>query len=164
MTKLEASKAINDSVREELATEYSRKTSFETRAFSTVTANLTLVTLGLALSQALRLWGAMGLGLSAWALGFAALLCLASVLSAVAAAYPRVQEGMDAEFLSGAADYLDGDIEASDVYPGMIRARVRLLRTWRRANDERSRWSILSFWLLSVWPIVAVLAGLLSSI
>ena len=136
-------------VKDELANEWVRKGSFETRAFAVLTANLGLVTLFLAVRTQLDLATRLGRspcpGLVQVALAGAATSIAAAVLSAMPWNYPAVTPAalkkLSADLKRGATT--DAGTEVRD-------ARVEQLRLTVRANGVKGWLNFSAFLALGV--------------
>jgi len=144
MTSEEQLGPLADYVDSELAYEWQRKTSLETRAFAAVTANLGFVTLFLALSANVEFGLDSGTA-EVWiqiALGFVLLSIALAVLVAAPANYATpTLEALRSLYTRASS----GDIVRQDLKSEIVEARIFQLGSARKSNKRKAVFSAASF-------------------
>ncbi len=158
-TRPEKIEAVSKAVESEITLAWARKSSFEVRAFSLITANLAIVTIYFALE--------LQLGFSAHtkdtptrALVIVSLVLLvASIVAAGLSAVPRDYPGMEA---GGFQDYLREAAadEPHDLVAEMVEFRIVQLEAATRSNQAKGVFLLVAFVGLAA-GIAALAAALL---
>lgn len=131
--------------------ELTRKSSFETRAFSLVTATLALVTIWLTLDQNLKLAARIAKSNASWLLPVAVICSTGAIICAVASATPTLLRKLPPRELVKLFDNLSRDNPPSSlVTAALARTQIESLRSRARANSIRA-------WLLLVATILFLL-------
>lgn len=164
MANLDALRLLNDYVTNDLAVEWQRKTSFETRAFAIVTANLASSTLLLALSDRAglltRISSSSGRGLAIVAM----IAGLASVMTSLLSVRPRAQKSLPVVELESVLSGILRGAKPEEVLSATVDARLGILDTIVKANDARGRWIATAYILLAVEATVLLASIIVSAL
>lgn len=136
-------------VSSELAYEWQRKNSFETRAFAVVIANLGLVTLSVAIGAQTRLFIHLSSGLPHILLISSLLPVALSLASAVLAALPSNYPAPTSAAVRALYDRMKGDqVGSQELTNQIVRARMGQLEIAVISNKRKSTYTIVAFaWL-----------------
>ena len=154
---------VDDWIRDELAIEWQRKESFETRALAIVAANVGLVTLFFAVADQIdfldRLRKGWGHTLLLVAFGFV----IASTVAALVCAFPGNYKTLKIAEMEGFVDdVFDSDVELVDVHEGFIRLGLAKVRAWKRANRRKAIGAYVAFVCIGVAAVALVGAMLVA--
>jgi hypothetical protein len=135
----------------EFGYEWQRKSSFETRAFSIVAANLAMTTLFLALSDRLELLPLLREPPSSYLILAALSTSILSIGSGLIAAIPRDYPTPDADALEELfTELTEKQSKPQDLQEELLDVRLGQLRAAVNANDKKARYSIAAFTLMGI--------------
>jgi hypothetical protein len=160
---IERLKPLAGYVNRELAYEWQRKASFETRAFAIVTANLAITTLFFAISAQLGLEGNFRTAPMKWLLLASLLFAALSTIFAVLVAVPRDYPAPDATGLQEMFhSIVDGKHSAEEAGQDVVEVEIAQLRAATKANDYKATMSIFAFAALAAAALALAAALILA--
>ena len=134
---------LSEYVSASLATEWQRKSSFETRAFAVVSANVGMVTLAFVLARELALKGFDGVARQ-FLLGALA-ATVVSIVSAVVAARPGNFGTVYPEGLRHLLTKIVDGLDPVETAHQLVEVQLKDLEAARNANDLKVLWIGVSF-------------------
>lgn len=151
--------AVATYIDSELTYEWQRKTSFETRAFALVTANLGLVTLFFAISAQTRLLRHFATGFPHAALILTLLPIATSLCLAVCSAMPGNYSAPTVEAIRALQGRVfDRNMSIDQVTEEVVEARLLQLESAGLTNKRRARFSMASFIALAIAVLSLVIS------
>lgn len=155
--------AVSNVIEAEMTSAWARKASFEVRAFSIVTANLAIVTVFLAVQNALGFTAFTQNGavraLVVTCLILVSLSLVSAGLSALPRDYPVMEKGGYGDFLKEAADG-----EAVDLVVEFTEFRIGQLESATLSNEKKAFWTVLAFSLLAAAVMLFAISLVLGSL
>jgi hypothetical protein len=140
--------------------EWQRKASLETKSYSSLTANLAIATLYIALSNQRDLHVNLTKGIARDFLLAGLIAAVASIVAAVIAVAPRAYPGPKVDDLDQIRrKFRTRPPQQSDLIDEIIEAQLRDLRQARLSNDHRGRGLFASILLLGI-ELVALLISI----
>lgn len=156
----EKESSLADYVNQQISIEWLRKAALETKSYSSLTANLAIATLYIALSNQPDLHVNLTKGVVRDFLLVGLLAATASIVAAVIAAAPRAYPGPKAEDLEEIRLMVSRPgIQHKDLIDMLIETQIRDLSRARFSNNSRSRGLFLSLLFLGI-ELVSLLVSI----